>query len=67
MLTQASTPYVTINEAARATGVSSIYIRNGCRDGSIAHIKSGRKYLVNMPRLLEKLDEDSTARENGGE
>lgn len=50
------TPFMKIKDAARVTGLSMYYLRNGCRDGSVPHVKSGTVYLVNMPRLLEKLD-----------
>lgn len=56
------TPFMKIKDAARVTGLSMYYLRNGCKDGSVPHVKSGTVYLVNMPRLLEKLD----ALEKGG-
>lgn len=56
------TPFMKIKDAARVTGLSMYYLRNGCKDGSVPHVKSGTVYLVNIPRLLEKLD----ALEQGG-
>ena len=56
------TPFMKIKDAARVTGLSRYYLRNGCKDGSVPHVKSGTVYLVNVPRLLEKLD----ALEQGG-
>ena len=50
------TPFMKIKDAARVTGLSMYYLRNGCKDGSVPHVKSGTVYLVNIPRLLEKLD-----------
>ena len=50
------TPFMKIKDAARVTGLSMYYLRNGCKDGSVPHVKSGTVYLINMPRLLEKLD-----------
>ncbi len=50
------TPFMKIKDAAKATGLSMYYLRNGCKDGSGPHVKSGTVYLVNVPRLLEKLD-----------
>ncbi len=41
--------------AARLTGLSESYIRAGLRDGTIAHVRCGRDYLVNMPLLLKQL------------
>lgn len=48
-------PFQSINEAVRSTGLSSFYLRRGCKDGSVPHIMSGSKYLVNVPALLRKL------------
>ena len=56
------TPFMKIKDAAKVTGLSMYYLRNGCKDGSVPHVKSGTVYLVNVPRLLEKLD----ALEQGG-
>jgi len=51
--------FLSIAEAARYTGLSQFYIRNGCKDGSVPCIKTGAKYLVNLPKLLEKLNQES--------
>lgn len=56
-------PLQTIENTARLTGASRYFIRNGCRDGSIPCIKSGTKYMVNLPLFLEMLDRMS----KGGE
>lgn len=32
-----------------------VYLRNGCKDGTVPHIKSGTTYMINVPALLEKL------------
>jgi hypothetical protein len=49
------TPFQTINEAVKTTGLSAYYLRNGCKDGTVPHVMSGNKYLVNVPLLLKKL------------
>lgn len=49
-------PFQDIEDTVKTTGLSSYYLRRGIRDGSIPHIKSGTKYLVNVVRLLENLD-----------
>lgn len=54
-----STPFQKIPEAARTTGLSQYFLRNGCKDGTVPHIKSGTVYLVNIPALLRKLDAES--------
>ena len=50
------TPFMTIRDASTRTGLSQYFLRNGCRDGTVPHIKSGSKYLINVPALLRKLD-----------
>ena len=41
--------------ASKTTGLSQYFLRQGCKDGSVPHIKSGTVYLVNVPALLKKL------------
>ena len=55
-------PFQKIADAATITGLSQYYLRQGCRDGSVPHIKSGSVYFVNIPALLRKLGaENDTA------
>ncbi len=53
---EAHHPYQKIPEACRTTGLSQYYLRKGCRDGSVPHIRSGKTFYVNVPALLDKLD-----------
>ena len=39
-------PFQKITEASRTTGLSQYYLRNGCKDGTIPHVKSGTVYLA---------------------
>lgn len=55
---QTTTPFMKIGEASRVTGLSQYFLRQGCRDGTVPHVKSGTVYLVNIPALLRKLDAD---------
>lgn len=48
-------PFQKIIQAAETTGLSQFYLRSGCRDGTVPHIKSGTTYFINIPALLEKL------------
>lgn len=48
-------PFQKIAEASRTTGLSQYYLRNGCKNGTIPHVKSGTVYLVNVPALLKML------------
>ena len=57
-------PFMSIKEACIYTGLSTCFLRNGVKDGTVPAIRSGAKYLINVPRLLEKLDAESNA---GGE
>lgn len=49
-------PFQKIHDACRITGLSKYFLRNGCKDGSIPHIKSGGVYYINIPALLKKLE-----------
>ena len=57
-------PSQKIADAATITGLSQYYLRQGCRNGSVPHVKSGSVYFVNIPALLRKLGADSN--EAGG-
>lgn len=48
-------PFQKIPQAVKTTGLSSFYLRNGCRDGTVPHVLSGNTYYVNVPALLSKL------------
>ena len=54
--------FVNINTASKASGLSVFFIRAGVKAGTIAHLKSGKKFLINLPRLLETLDQESKSR-----
>lgn len=51
------TPFMKIGDACRVTGLSQYYLRKGCKEGSIPHLKVGQNgpYLINVPALLEQL------------
>ena len=49
-------PFQKIPDACATTGLSKYFLRNGCKDGSIPHIKSGGVYYINVPALLKKLE-----------
>lgn len=50
------TPYKTILEASAASGLSQSYLRKGCRDGTIPHIRIGTKFMINLPALYDQLN-----------
>lgn len=49
------TPFQKIPDACMSTGLSQHFLRAGCKDGSIPHIKSGTTYYINVPALLKQL------------
>jgi hypothetical protein len=48
-----------IRGAAEITGLSTRYIRDGCRNGIIPHVLVGSDYRINMPLFMEQLNEAS--------
>lgn len=48
-------PFQRIPQACMTTGLSQHYLREGCRNGSIPHIRSGSTYLVNVRALMRQL------------
>lgn len=54
-----SRQFQTIAETSRTTGLSQYYIRCGCRGGTVPHIKSGSKFMVNVPLLIEQMNRQS--------
>ena len=51
--------YQTIKNAATITGLSQLYIRTGCRNGTIPHLRCGNRYMVNVDAMRRELDEES--------
>ena len=54
-------PFQKIAEACRTTGLSQYFLRQGCKDGTIPHIRSGSTYYINVPELLGQLNADGAA------
>jgi excisionase family DNA binding protein len=49
---------LTISEAAAlVAGLTKHRIRQMCLDGTLPHIKAGKKYLINQTALLEAIGE----------
>lgn len=55
----ALTPLVSVKDAATKTGLSQKAIRKGCADGVIPHVWIGRTIRVNLPLLLDYINEVS--------
>lgn len=60
-------PFQKIAEACRTTGLSQYFLRRGCKDGTIPHIKSGSTYYINVPELLGRLNADGTTAARHGD
>lgn len=61
------TPFQRIAQACKTTGLSQYYLRQGCKAGTIPHVKSGDTYYVNIPALLRQLgvtEEESECTQN---
>lgn len=49
-----------IKDAVKITGLSEWYMRQALKNGTLPHIRTGNKVLVNVPRLLAELDAQSS-------
>lgn len=59
--TDRNATWQSIRDASFTTGLSAFYIRQGVQNGTFPHIKSGSKVMVNVPKLLEKVEQQSQA------
>ena len=48
-------PFQKITEACKTTDLSRYFLRQGCKNGIVPHIKSGGVYYINVPALVEEL------------
>lgn len=48
-------PFQKIPDACTTTGLSQHYLRQGCKNGTVPHTKSGNTYFINVPALLQQL------------
>jgi hypothetical protein len=49
-------PFQSVPSTSTITGLSQKFLRDGCKNGSIPHVKSGTDYYINVPALLRKLE-----------
>ena len=47
---------ITLKEAVKRTGLSYSFLRKACSSGEIVSVKCGRKYLVNLEKLVDFLN-----------
>ena len=59
-------PYQTLSGACRLTGLSINYLREGCKRGTVPHIRCGSEYRVNVPLLLRQLEDEAADNARGG-
>lgn len=52
-------PYQGLRGASIITGQAVNWLRDGCKEGKIAHIRVGKEYRINVPMLLEQLEAES--------
>jgi len=53
-MTETRTTMLTIKEAAQAVkGLTEYRIRRMCKEGTLPHIKAGKKHLINQDVLLK--------------
>lgn len=53
-----------INEAHKKTGLPYQFIRGLVRDKKIPYVKSGKKFLVNLDRLIDLISNGETTNES---
>jgi hypothetical protein len=51
--------FVSPAKAAALTGLSEYSLRLGCHNGTVPHIRVGRLFKIDLPKLLEALHEQS--------
>lgn len=51
-----SKPFQTVKETVRTTGLSEHFLRTGIKEGKVPVVQSGKKFFVNVPKLLERLN-----------
>lgn len=54
--------YLTVNETARATGLTTCFIRKCIEDGTCPHIMCGNRYKINLPLFLSTLEKKCEAK-----
>lgn len=49
-----------IKSVVKITGFSEWYLRQGLKAGTIPHIRSGNRILINLPKFMEELDKQTS-------
>lgn len=61
-MNEATTPFVTVRQASRVTGLSERFLRRLVREGLCPGIYSGNRFLVDTEMLMQKLRSDAEKR-----
>lgn len=59
MKTNNNAPFQPIKNVPRLTGFSERFVREGVKSGAIPHVRVGVKILVDVPKFLAKMHEQS--------
>lgn len=63
-MNQNNTPFQTIRQTQRITGLSEYSLRNMVRRGEVPGFHSGKKFYVNVPELMKSLSQRGTEGHN---
>ena len=58
-------PFQSLRGAAYLTGLSVGFLRNGCKAGTVPHLKVGAEYRVNVPLLMQQLEAETRGEASG--
>ncbi len=53
--------FLSIEETADQTGLSVYFLRQGIKTGKIPYIRCGNKAMINLPKLIAILDDESSS------
>ena len=59
METKYDAPFQPIKNVPLLTGFSEHFVRDGVKSGAIPHVRVGMKILVDVPKFLAKMHEQS--------
>ncbi len=59
--------YIRIKDACRTTGLSTYFLRKGCKDDSFPGVRCSDTYYINVPALLEQLNAANCKKAGGFE
>lgn len=57
-MTDARPMFQSIRDTRRATGLPECFLRKLVKEGRVPGVYSGKKFLVNVPALLEQLERE---------